>query len=164
MKEINIYTSSKCLSNLEEKPATYVIKMEYKGTKKYIDDFMLCSTSYRAIIMSIVEAVKHLKEPCKINIYNPCSVGLKKILDKKGNYKTTSSKYNGDLLNELSELLSSRGHAIKEHISNNHLKELNMYHKKYDELFKEYKNRNNINTGQSSNWNVKSRDNGVSPF
>ena len=29
---------------------------------------------------------------------------------------------------------------------------------------KEYKNRNNINTGQSSNWNVKSRDNGVSPF
>ena len=67
-------------------------------------------------------------------------------------------------MNELSELLSSGGHAIKEHITNEYMKELKSYHKKYDEVFKEYQKEVKSNNGCSSNWNDESVDDGVSPF
>lgn len=138
MKEISIYISNRCLSMSDKKPGSYVVKMEYRGRVKYIDGFTENTTSYRVLIMGMIEAIKLLKEPCKINVYNPVAVGLKKILNKKGEYKTTSLKYNGDLLNELSELLSSGGHAIKEHITNEYMKELKPYQKKYDKVFDKY--------------------------
>ena len=164
MKEVNIYTSNRCLSMSDKKPGSYVVKMEYRGRVKYIDGFTENTTSYRVLIIGMIEAIKQLKEPCKINVYNPVAVGFRKIINKKGEYKTTSLKYNGDLLNELSELLSSGGHAIKEHITNEYMKELKLYHKKYDEVFKKYQTDINSNNRCSSNWNDELVDDGVVPF
>ena len=78
MKEISIYISNRCLSMSDKKPGSYVVKMEYRGRVKYIDGFTENTTSYRVLIMGMIEA----KEPCKINVYNPVAVGLKKILNK----------------------------------------------------------------------------------
>lgn len=164
MKEINIYTSGKCLAMSDKKPGSYAVKLEYKNKVKHLDGFQENTTSYRIIIIGIIEAIKCLKEPCKINLYNPTALGLKKILNKKGEYKTTSAKYNGDKLSELSELLKNNDHAIKEHITNEYIDELKPLHNKYKCKYKTYKQEFKSDQGESVNWNIKTVDNGIDPF
>ena len=44
------------------------------------------------------------------------------------------------------------------------MKELKLYHKKYDEVFKKYQTDINSNNRCSSNWNDELVDDGVVPF
>ena len=138
MKEVNIYTYGVCKSNLIKKPGSYVTILEYKGKLKQIDGFIEETTSNRVMITGMIQAVKRLKEPCKIHFYNVTQLGFKKIINKKGDYKRTSLKCNGDLLNELSELLEQGGHEIEEHITKEYENKLRSCNRKYDAKFKKY--------------------------
>lgn len=164
MKEINIYSFGKCISNNDKKPGAYVARLEYKGVFKYIDGFTENTTTYRLIILGMIEAIKTLKEPCKINICNPTAVGLGKILTKQGEFRNVGkNKINSDLLNELVNVLIKGDHAINEVITKDKLSELKRYLKKYDNEFKKYNNElSKIRC--SNNWNNDFTDNGIVPF
>lgn len=139
MKEVNIYTYGVCKSNLPKKPGSYVTILEYKGKIKQVDGFIEETTSNRVMIMGMIQAVKMLKEPCKIHFYNITQLGFKKIMNKNGDYKNTSLKCNGDLLNKLSQLLEQGGHEIEEHITKEYENKLRRCNRKYDAKFEEYK-------------------------
>lgn len=144
MKEINIYTYSRCISNNIKKPGAYVVKLEYRGVFKHIDGFIENTTSNRLLIKGMIEGIKTLKEPCKINMYVQTKVGFGKIFTNEGKYKEVNpNKINGDLLNELSKVLSEGGHAINEIITTDHVNELKLYLKKYNDEFNKYENINN---------------------
>lgn len=139
MKEVNLYIYSMCKCMDEFKPGCYIGMLEYKGHKKIVSGFIENTTSYRLLITAFIDAVKGLKEPCNINVYMPCRIGLSKIKNKKGAYKHTE-KHNYDLLNELSDLLKNNNHKFNAVVTNNYVEILKKECKKmYDYKFKMYK-------------------------
>lgn len=137
IKEVNIYTFGICKINVLKRPGSYITILEYKGHTKQVDGFIEETTTNRTIITGMIQAVKLLKEPCKIHFYNAIQVGLKKIY-RDGKYKKIPMKDNGDLLNELSDLLEQGGHLIEEHITKEYEKQLRKCNRKYDNKFAEY--------------------------
>ena len=67
MKEITIYTDGACSGN--PGPGGWGALFIYKDTRKTISGAEKHTTNNRMEMMAAIEALKHLKEPCKINLY-----------------------------------------------------------------------------------------------
>lgn len=77
MKEINMYVKSSCKYLREDRLGVWVTVLEYKGRTKTFRGSDFNTTDRRMLWMGLIEGIKNLKEPCKINIYTAGSIGMK---------------------------------------------------------------------------------------
>ncbi|GAB4170078.1 MAG: ribonuclease HI [Calditrichia bacterium] len=67
MKEVTIYTDGSCLGN--PGPGGYCAILIYNGAEKIVSGGEAVTTNNRMEIMALIEALKALKEPCRVHIY-----------------------------------------------------------------------------------------------
>ncbi|WPX10040.1 ribonuclease HI [Anaerocellum danielii] len=128
MKEVTIYTDGACSGN--PGPGGWCAILIYKGIKKVLKGFERYTTNNRMELKAVVEALKALKEPCKVVIYSDSAYIVNAVnqnwIEKwqKNGWKTSEKEEvkNIDLWNELIELLKIhkvtfekvKGHADNE--------------------------------------------------
>ncbi|WP_207182519.1 ribonuclease HI [Anaerocellum diazotrophicum] len=128
MKEVTIYTDGACSGN--PGPGGWCAILIYKGIKKVLKGFEMQTTNNRMELKAVVEALKALKEPCKVIIYSDSAYIVNAVnqnwIEKwqKNGWKTSEKEEvkNTDLWNELIELLKIhkvtfekvKGHADNE--------------------------------------------------
>ncbi|ADQ46217.1 Ribonuclease H [Caldicellulosiruptor kronotskyensis 2002] len=128
MKEVTIYTDGACSGN--PGPGGWCAILIYKGIKKVLKGFEKYTTNNRMELKAVVEALKALKEPCKVVIYSDSAYIVNAInqnwIEKwqKNGWKTSEKEEvkNIDLWNELVELMKIhkvtfekvKGHADNE--------------------------------------------------
>jgi len=67
MKEVDIYTDGSCLGN--PGAGGWCSILMYKGHKKIIKGGKPQTTNNEMELTAVLEALKKLKEPCKVNLY-----------------------------------------------------------------------------------------------
>jgi ribonuclease HI len=67
MKEVDIYTDGSCLGN--PGAGGWCSILMYKGKKKMIKGGKENTTNNEMELTAVLEALKKLKEPCKVNLY-----------------------------------------------------------------------------------------------
>ncbi len=128
MKEVTIYTDGACSGN--PGPGGWCAILIYKGIKKVLKGFEMQTTNNRMELKAVVEALKALKEPCKVIIYSDSAYIVNAVNQnwierwQKNGWKTSEKEEvkNIDLWNELIELLKIhkvtfekvKGHADNE--------------------------------------------------
>ncbi|ACM60440.1 ribonuclease HI [Caldicellulosiruptor bescii] len=128
MKEVTIYTDGACSGN--PGPGGWCAILIYKGIKKVLKGFERYTTNNRMELKAVVEALKALKEPCKVVIYSDSAYIVNAVnqnwIEKwqKNGWKTSEKEEvkNIDLWNELVELMKIhkvtfekvKGHADNE--------------------------------------------------
>ncbi|WAM35071.1 ribonuclease HI [Caldicellulosiruptor acetigenus] len=128
MKEVTIYTDGACSGN--PGPGGWCAILIYKGIKKVLKGFERYTTNNRMELKAVVEALKALKEPCKVVIYSDSAYIVNAVNQnwierwQKNGWKTSENEEvkNIDLWNELIELLKIhkvtfekvKGHADNE--------------------------------------------------
>ncbi|AEM73380.1 ribonuclease HI [Caldicellulosiruptor acetigenus] len=128
MKEVTIYTDGACSGN--PGPGGWCAILIYKGIKKVLKGFERYTTNNRMELKAVVEALKALKEPCKVVIYSDSAYIVNAVNQnwierwQKNGWKTSEKEEvkNIDLWNELIELLKIhkvtfekvKGHADNE--------------------------------------------------
>lgn len=128
MKEVTIYTDGACSGN--PGPGGWCAILIYKGIKKVLKGFEKYTTNNRMELKAVVEALKALKEPCKVIIYSDSAYIVNAVnqnwIEKwqKNGWKTSEKEEvkNIDLWNELVELMKIhkvtfekvKGHADSE--------------------------------------------------
>ncbi|ADQ40833.1 Ribonuclease H [Caldicellulosiruptor acetigenus I77R1B] len=128
MKEVTIYTDGACSGN--PGPGGWCAILIYKGIKKVLKGFERYTTNNRMELKAVVEALKALKEPCKVVIYSDSAYIVNAVNQnwierwQKNGWKTSENEEvkNIDLWNELLELLKIhkvtfekvKGHADNE--------------------------------------------------
>ncbi|ADQ07103.1 Ribonuclease H [Caldicellulosiruptor hydrothermalis 108] len=128
MKEVTIYTDGACSGN--PGPGGWCAILIYKGIRKVLKGFERYTTNNRMELKAVVEALKALKEPCKVIIYSDSAYIVNAVnqnwIEKwqKNGWKTSEKEEvkNIDLWNELIELLKIhkvtfekvKGHADNE--------------------------------------------------
>lgn len=128
MKEVTIYTDGACSGN--PGPGGWCAILIYKGIKKVLKGFERYTTNNRMELKAVVEALKALKEPCKVVIYSDSAYIVNAVNQnwierwQKNGWKTSEKEEvkNIDLWNELTELLKIhkvtfekvKGHADNE--------------------------------------------------
>lgn len=128
MKEVTIYTDGACSGN--PGPGGWCAILIYKGIKKVLKGFERYTTNNRMELKAVVEALKALKEPCKVVIYSDSAYIVNAVNQnwierwQKNGWKTSEKEEvkNIDLWNELVELLKIhkvtfekvKGHADNE--------------------------------------------------
>ncbi|SHE62305.1 ribonuclease HI [Thermoanaerobacter uzonensis DSM 18761] len=68
---VEIYTDGACSGN--PGPGGWAAVLLYKGTKKEISGFEENTTNNRMELKAVIEALKALKRPCKVNLYSDSS-------------------------------------------------------------------------------------------
>lgn len=68
MKEINLYTDGACSGN--PGPGGWCYILEYKGVEKVGSGYFEQTTNNQMELNAVLEGLKALKEPCKINLYS----------------------------------------------------------------------------------------------
>lgn len=71
MKEVHIYTDGACSGN--PGPGGWAAILIYNGHKLEISGYAKETTNNRMEMFSVLQALKHLKENCKVNIYSDSS-------------------------------------------------------------------------------------------
>jgi len=67
MKEVDIYTDGSCLGN--PGAGGWCSILMYKGKKKMLKGGKELTTNNEMELKAVLEALKRLKEPCKVNLY-----------------------------------------------------------------------------------------------
>ena len=125
MKEVVLYTDGACSGN--PGPGGWGVILVYKGKEKVMSGGMKETTNNRMEILAVIEGLKCLKEPCKVEIYSDSAYVVNTFLQGwlenwiKNDWKTSSNKQvqNVDLWKELIALLNKhevhwnkvKGHA-----------------------------------------------------
>lgn len=128
MKEVVLYTDGACSGN--PGPGGWGAILVYKGKEKVMSGGMKEATNNRMEILAVIEGLKCLKEPCKVEIYSDSAYVVNTFLQGwlenwiKNDWKTSSNKQvqNVDLWKELIALLNKhevhwnkvKGHADNE--------------------------------------------------
>ena len=128
MKEVILYTDGACSGN--PGPGGWGAILVYKGKEKVMSGGMKETTNNRMEILAVIEGLKCLKEPCKVEIYSDSAYVVNTFLQSwlenwiKNDWKTSSNKQvqNVDLWKELIALLNKheihwnkvKGHADNE--------------------------------------------------
>jgi len=68
MKEVNIYTDGSSKGN--PGPGGYGTILIYKENRKELSNGFRCTTNNRMELLAVVEGLKALKYPCKVNVYS----------------------------------------------------------------------------------------------
>lgn len=68
MKHVEIYTDGACQGN--PGPGGWGAVMRYKGTEKEISGGEKNTTNNRMELSAVIEALKLLKEPCRVTLYS----------------------------------------------------------------------------------------------
>lgn len=99
MKQVTIY--SDCRFNYTTRDGWYFAALEYNGNIKLISGGIAGrnETGNRGILYGLIEAVKLLKEPCKLTISTSTPVGFKK----------RDESVNGDLIAILLNTIDEKG-------------------------------------------------------
>lgn len=128
MKEVVLYTDGACSGN--PGPGGWGAILVYKGKEKVMSGGMKETTNNHMEILAVIEGLKCLKEPCKVEIYSDSAYVVNTFLQGwlenwiKNDWKTSSNKQvqNVDLWKELIALLNKhevhwnkvKGHADNE--------------------------------------------------
>ena len=117
--EVDIYTDGACKGNPGPGGWAAVLLVKDPPAKKVIQGGQLQTTNNQMEIKAIIEGIKALKMPSKVNIYSDSNYvvqGATEWLDgwRKNNWKTSSKKpvKNVELWKELDNLLSTKGHDV----------------------------------------------------
>lgn len=117
MKEVIIYTDGACSGN--PGPGGWAALLKYKDVEKEICGAEQETTNQRMELRAAVEALKHLKEPCRVKLYSDSAYLVNAFrlgwLDKwqKNGWKTVKKRpvENQDLWHELLKLC--RRHEVE---------------------------------------------------
>ena len=136
MEEVTIYTDGACSGN--PGPGGWGAILMYKDNKKEISGGKKDTTNNIMELTAVIEALKLLKYPCKVNLYSDSAYVVNAFLQKwifgwqKNNWKTADKKdvKNKELWQELIKLthihnvtfFKVKGHADNEY--NNRCDEL----------------------------------------
>ena len=136
MEEVTIYTDGACSGN--PGPGGWGAILMYKDTKKEISGGEKNTTNNIMELTAVIEALKLLKFPCKVNLYSDSAYVVNAFLQnwvvnwQKNNWKTADKKdvKNKELWQELISLTNThdvtfikvKGHADNEY--NNRCDEL----------------------------------------
>ena len=136
MEEITIYTDGACSGN--PGPGGWGAILMYKDNKKEISGGKKDTTNNVMELTAVIEALKLLKYPCKVNLYSDSAYVVNAFVQKwifgwqKNNWKTADKKdvKNKELWQELVRLtkihdvtfIKVKGHANNEY--NNRCDEL----------------------------------------
>ena len=136
MEEVTIYTDGACSGN--PGPGGWGAILMYKDNKKEISGGKKDTTNNIMEITAVIEALKLLKYPCKVNLYSDSAYVVNAFLQhwitnwQKNNWKTADKKdvKNKELWQELLELtnihnvtfIKVKGHSDNEY--NNRCDEL----------------------------------------
>jgi ribonuclease HI len=90
MKHVTIYTDGACKGN--PGPGGWAALLIYKGAEKEISGHVENTTNNRMELQAVIEAIRTLKEPCKIDLYTDSSYVQKGMTEwiagwKKKNWK-----------------------------------------------------------------------------
>lgn len=117
MEEVTIYTDGACSGN----PGSggWGAILMYKETKKEISGGQKSTTNNVMELTAVIEALKLLKYPCKVNLYSDSAYVVNAFLQKwiinwqKNNWKTVDKKdvKNKELWQELLDLTNT--HSVK---------------------------------------------------
>lgn len=117
--EVDIYTDGACKGNPGPGGWAAVLLVKDPPAKKVIQGGQLQTTNNQMEIKAIIEGIKALKLPSKVNIYSDSNYvvqGATEWLDgwRKNNWKTSFKKpvKNVELWKELDNLLSTKGHDV----------------------------------------------------
>ena len=136
MEEVTIYTDGACSGN--PGPGGWGAILMYKDNKKEISGGKKDTTNNVMELTAVIEALKLLKYPCKVNVYSDSAYVVNAFLQhwiigwQRNNWKTSDKKdvKNKELWQELIELtkvhdvtfFKVKGHADNEY--NNRCDEL----------------------------------------
>jgi len=67
MKKVQIYTDGACSGN--PGPGGWGAILIYKGAKKEISGGEVCTTNNRMELISVINAIEALREPCEVELY-----------------------------------------------------------------------------------------------
>ena len=117
MEEVTIYTDGACSGN--PGPGGWGAILMYKETKKEISGGQKSTTNNVMELTAVIEALKLLKYPCKVNLYSDSAYVVNAFLQKliinwqKNNWKTADKKdvKNKELWQELLDLTNT--HSVK---------------------------------------------------
>ena len=128
MEEVTIYTDGACSGN--PGPGGWGAILMYKGTKKEISGAKANTTNNMMELSAVIEALKLLKYPCKVNLYSDSAYVVNAFAQNwirnwiRNNWKTSDKKdvKNKELWQELVELtkvhdvtfIKVKGHADNE--------------------------------------------------
>lgn len=95
MKEINLYSDGSSLGN--PGPGGWGTILEYKGKEKELSGAQDNTTNNQMELKGVIEGLKALKEPCKVNIISDSTYVVKGINEWlstwiKNNWKNSSKK------------------------------------------------------------------------
>lgn len=93
------------LFDIHTKQGNAIIQLDYQGRTKDIFLRITERTVNRVIVLSCIEAVNSLKEPCEINLYVQTNFGFKFMNNKK-------KWRNRDLGDKLFEAIQQGNHTI----------------------------------------------------
>ena len=127
MKQVMIYTDGACSGN--PGPGGWAALVKYKETVKEISGGEAQTTNNRMELTAVIEALKILKEPCKVDLYSDSKYVVDAIVKgwaegwkKKGWIKSDKKPaLNPDLwemLLELTHVHQMRYHWVKGHADN----------------------------------------------
>ena len=110
MEEVTIYTDGACSGN--PGPGGWGAILMYKDNKKEISGGKKDTTNNIMELTAVIEALKLLKYPCKVNLYSDSAYVVNAFLQKwifgwqKNNWKTSDKKdvKNKELWQELVDL------------------------------------------------------------
>lgn len=118
MKQVEIYTDGACKGN--PGPGGWAALLRYSDVEKEISGHKAETTNNQMELQAVIEALKLLKFPCKIDLYTDSQYVQKGMLEwvenwKKRNWKTSSKKpvKNAEQWQELDEI--SQKHDINWH-------------------------------------------------
>lgn len=103
MKEVNMYVRGSSVAD----GSTSVVVLEYNGRRKITVYKNPPMNTHRAILFGFLNGVAMLKEPCIINAYTHCTIGI-------------TSKIKGiniDVKTKLIDLITERGHMLNFNVS-----------------------------------------------
>ena len=127
MKEIQIYTDGACSCN--PGPGGWGAVLIYKNIKKEISGYIPNTTNNRMELFAVLQALRQLKEPCKINLYSDSAYFINALNNgwletwQQNNWKSSSNKevQNIDIWKALLQEMKKHDityHKVKGHADN----------------------------------------------
>ncbi|HHY26722.1 MAG TPA: hypothetical protein GX523_08260 [Desulfitobacterium dehalogenans] len=104
---VKIYSIGSC--NPQTRLGRYTALLQYKSHFKVVDGDLRDTTANRCIITGLIEAVKLLKKPCRVNLITSTSIGVNKVIK---NDKGTNADIVRILLNILAEKQCDRSFIV----------------------------------------------------
>jgi hypothetical protein len=95
---VKIYSIGSC--NPQTRLGRYTALLQYKSNFKVVDGDLTNTTANRCIITGLIEAVKLLKKPCRVNLITSTAIGVESVTK---NGKGTNAVIVRILLNTLAQ-------------------------------------------------------------